>query len=304
MEATALSNLGKITDNGKKTIFTIGTSCAEVSTLAWPGTVAWGRGNETPAEFEKSFSIIHNVFESAPTVAEAVRDVSDLLYETGAFPYKVNVVSNSGDGGALAIGLRSLLHTIHRRSNIMVIVMVNEVFANTGFQYAPTSNLFADSATTPAGSLFPGNLERPIDYLSLAVTAGAGFVAQASPAFPQDFAQAVAMGLEGPHTSVIFVPSPCISGWKFEDGKTAELARLGIRCGLYPTFFKEEGKEGIVKRVEESHEKRKELLLQFLSEQRRFAHVLTDAAKANQMTLSILAWIHEHLDRLQKIAKL
>jgi len=43
----------------------------------------------------------------------------------------------AGDGGAIAIGLRAPLHTINRRSRITMIVLVNEVFANTGFQYSP-----------------------------------------------------------------------------------------------------------------------------------------------------------------------
>ena len=45
MEAIAFQNVGRVSDNGKKTVFTIGTSCAEVSTLAFPNVVAWGRGD-------------------------------------------------------------------------------------------------------------------------------------------------------------------------------------------------------------------------------------------------------------------
>ena len=64
MESVAFQNIGGVTDNGVKTIFTIGTSCAEVSTLAFPNVVAWGRGSESPDDFAKTFSILHNVFES------------------------------------------------------------------------------------------------------------------------------------------------------------------------------------------------------------------------------------------------
>jgi len=32
--------------------------------------VAWGRGDHAPDDFARSFAIIHNVFESAPTLAE------------------------------------------------------------------------------------------------------------------------------------------------------------------------------------------------------------------------------------------
>ena len=152
MEAIALNNIGRVSDNGVKTIFALGTSCAEVSTLAYPNIVAWGRGEQTSPDVRKSFGIIHNVFESAPTVAEATRDVADLLTEAGALPFPVQVLSTSGDGGALAIGLRALLHTIHRRSRVLITVLVNEVFANTGFQYSPAAMPYSESSTTPVGA--------------------------------------------------------------------------------------------------------------------------------------------------------
>ena len=112
MEAVALQNVGRVTDNGRKTVFTLGTSCAEVSTLAFPNVVAWGRDYRPPDEFAKSFSIIHNVFESAPTLAEAARDVSDLLYEHGAIRHPVQVLGAGGvigdaDDCPLATALRA-----------------------------------------------------------------------------------------------------------------------------------------------------------------------------------------------------
>ena len=182
MEAVAFQNVGRVTDNGVKTIFTIGTSCAEVSTLAFPNVVAWGRGEAPPDDYTKSFSILHNVFESAPTLAEAVRDVADTLEGCGALKAPMQVLATSGDGGALAIGLRSLLHTIHRRARVTIMVLVNEIFANTGFQYSPAAIPFADTSTTPGGRHAAGNLEPPLDYLHLAIAAGAELVAQVSPA--------------------------------------------------------------------------------------------------------------------------
>jgi len=85
MESIALQNVGRVSDNGAKTIFTLGTSCAEVSSLAFPNVVAWGRGDGSPDDYSKSFSIIHNVFESSPTLAEAARDVADILSDHGRF---------------------------------------------------------------------------------------------------------------------------------------------------------------------------------------------------------------------------
>lgn len=310
MESTIFQNVGKTTDNGKKTIYTMGTFCGEVSTLNWPNVVAWGRGDQDPSTFEKSFSIIHNVFESAPSVAEAIKDTADTLFELGAMKKEVQVVSNSGDGGALVIGLRTLLHTINRRANITIVCLINEFFANTGFQYAVTATPYSETSTTPAGDFNPGNLNDPMNYIGMCLMAGAGFVAQISPAFPKDFAEVSQMALEHPETSVIFVPSPCISGWKYEEGRTMELAKLAAQSGLFPTFIKEKGKAGAVKHVA-SDAKRAETVGQFLAAQRRFNHLIREDKDGKPVIRPghekeverIIAWTHKNVRQLQSLAK-
>lgn len=273
MESIAFQNIGKLTDNGKKTIFALGTFCGEVSTLQYPTPVAWGRGEQTPEVWTKSFGIIHHVFESAPTVAEGIRDVGDFLFEAKAIPAPIQVASLSGDGGALAIGLRSLLHTIHRGTPITIFVLVNEIFANTGFQWSPATSLGADTSTTPSSEGSPGNLMPPIDYLSLTMAAGAGFVAQVSPAFPKLFNRAIEQALVCPKTAVIFIPSPCITGWKYGDGETVLLARLACETGFFPCFLKEQGKRAELKFVDLDPAKRPPIEA-FMGRQRRFHHLI------------------------------
>lgn len=311
MESIAFQNVGRVTDNGVKTIFTIGTSCAEVSTLAFPNVVAWGRGDEPSDDFGKSFSILHNVFESAPTLAEAARDVADTLTACGALDRPVQVLAASGDGGALAIGLRSLLHTIHRRARITMIVLVNEIFANTGFQYSPATMPYADTSTTPADGT-AGNMNPPLDYLHLAIAAGAGMVAQLSPAHGKLFVKTIERSLEVEGTAVIFVPAPCISGWKFEDGQTVELALLGARCGVYPAFVWERGQGGSVKDCPKPAADRPSVV-EFLGQQRRFAH-LVQKDKQTGMAVPrpgmedhirrLEAWVQDNVERLYALAEL
>ena len=312
MESIALNNLGRVTDNGVKTIFALGTSCAEVSSLAFPNIVAWGRGDHTSPEIGKSFGIIHNVFESAPTVAEGARDVADLLREAGAIDFPVQVLSTSGDGGALAIGLRSLLHTMHRRSKVLITVLVNEVFANTGFQYSPAATPFAETSTTPVGKAAPGNLSPPLDYLHLAIAAGADLVAQVSPAHGKLFQKTVERALAVKGTAVLFVPSPCISGWKFEDGETISIALLGARAGVFPVFVWERGKGGSIKDCERDAAERP-AIEEFLGVQRRFHHLVdrdpeTGAFRARPGREAEMAklreWVQGNVERLYKLAEL
>ncbi len=311
MESIAFQNLGRVSDNGMKTIFTIGTSCAEVSTLAFPNVVAWGRGEESPDDFARSFSIIHHVFESAPTLAEAVRDVADVLTECGALERPVQVVAASGDGGAIAIGLRGLLHTIHRRARVTILVLVNEVFANTGFQYSPTAMPYADTSTTPADGI-PGNLQLPLDYIHLAIAAGAELVAQVSPAHGKLYVKTMerALGCQG--TAVVFVPAPCITGWKFEDGRTIELALLGAQCGVFPAFSWERGKGGkVLDCALEATER--PAVEKFLGAQRRFHHLVQrDTANGGFVVRPereaevqrLREWTQGNVERLYRLAEM
>jgi pyruvate ferredoxin oxidoreductase beta subunit len=305
MEAITFNTIGRATDNGKKTVFTMGTFCGEVSTLMYPNVIAWGRTNHEPYELEKSVGVIHNVFESAPTVAEGVRDVADVLVDTGAWRSEApNVVSLSGDGGALSIGLRSLLHTIHRRARITIFVNINEVFANTGFQYSPTAIPFADSSTAPHGSPV-----EPIDHIGLTVVAGAAYVAQASPAFAPFFAEVVEEALSADGTAVVFVPSPCIAGWKFEEGQTAELGKLASQTGLFPCFRKKKGQVGEIKFVPEKDKRPR--VERFLVAQRRFEHLVrmvdglpTVLSGHEAEVAAIQSYADKNVERLGRIAQL
>lgn len=308
MESIAFQNIGRATANDIKTIYTIGTSCAEVSTLAWPNVIAWGRGDRQPTRFEDSFSIIHNVFESAPTVAEGIRDTADLLHEMGALEKPVQVIANSGDGGALVIGLRSLLHTIQRQSRITIVVLVNEFFANTGFQYAVTATPYSETSTTPPGDFIPGNLNEPMNYIGLTLMAGAGFVAQVSPAFPKDFTEACDKALACPETAVLYIPSPCIAGWKFAEGRTIELARLAAETGLFPTFVKEKGKPGALKHVSLDPGRRTPVA-RFLAPQRRFGHLVREGKEGEPVVVggrdgevrAIQAWADRNVQALGRL---
>lgn len=312
MESIALQNVGRVSDNGAKTIFTIGTSCAEVSSLAFPNVVAWGRGDGSPNDYAKSFAIIHNVFESSPTLAEAARDVSDILADHGAIERPIQVIGASGDGGAFAIGLRSLLHTINRQSRITFLVLVNEIFANTGFQYSPATTPFAETSTTPVGDAQMGNPRIPLDYVHLAIAAGAGMVAQVSPAYGKLFVKTIERALECKSTAIVFVPAPCISGWKFEDGETVHLAELGAQCGAYPAFIWERGKGGSVKDCSETATERPPVE-EFLGLQRRFHHLVQKdpesgkfvARKGREADVQRLKdWTQSNVERLYRLATL
>jgi 2-oxoglutarate ferredoxin oxidoreductase subunit beta len=60
-------------------------------------------------------------------------------------------IAYTGDGGAYAIGLQSLLWAVKRNDPILVIVVNNSVYAMTGGQSAPTTLKGQKTSTSPTG---------------------------------------------------------------------------------------------------------------------------------------------------------
>ena len=79
-----------------------------------------------------------------------------------------------GDGDGLSIGSNHLFHLLRRNLNINVILINNQIYGLTKGQFSPTSQKGSITPTSPYGSL-----ERPINPVLFALSAGAGFVARA-----------------------------------------------------------------------------------------------------------------------------
>ena len=118
--------------------------------------------------------------------------------------------------------------------------------------------------------------------------------------------------LEVEGTAVIFVPAPCISGWKFEDGQTVELALLGARSGVFPAFTWERGKGGAVKDCSLEASERPDVV-DFLAMQRRFAHLVqrdkvTGEVKPKpgreQDIENLKGWVQSNVERMYSLANL
>jgi 2-oxoglutarate ferredoxin oxidoreductase subunit beta len=80
----------------------------------------------------------------------------------------------TGDGDALSIGGNHLIHILRRNVNVNILLFNNQVYGLTKGQFSPTSQKGQVTKTSPNGV----NNE-PINPLSLALAAGASFVARA-----------------------------------------------------------------------------------------------------------------------------
>lgn len=105
----------------------------------------------------------HTLHGRAPIVASGVKLANPEL----------SVWVITGDGDSLSIGGNHLMHLIRRNMNINIILINNQIYGLTKGQYSPTSPLGKVTKTTPYGSL-----DRPVNPLSLVLSAGATFVAR------------------------------------------------------------------------------------------------------------------------------
>ena len=91
-----------------------------------------------------------------------------------AFREDLSVWVVTGDGDALSIGGNHLLHCLRRNVNVKILLVNNEVYGLTKGQFSPTSHIGQVTKTSPHGVTVP-----PINPLTLALSAGASFVARA-----------------------------------------------------------------------------------------------------------------------------
>jgi 2-oxoglutarate/2-oxoacid ferredoxin oxidoreductase subunit beta len=116
----------------------------------------------------------------------------------------LKVLAFGGDGDAFAIGAGHFVHAVRRNFDICYVIMDNNIYGLTKGQTSPTSMVGFQTKTTPGGSV-----DRPLNPLMLAITAGATFVARAFSGKPKELADLIVKGIDHKGFSVIDVFSPC-----------------------------------------------------------------------------------------------
>jgi len=105
----------------------------------------------------------HSIHGRAPGIATGVKCANPEL----------DVWVITGDGDGLSIGAGQLLHAIRRNVDLKIILFNNRIYGLTKGQYSPTSEEGKKTKSTPYGSI-----DHPIYPLSVALGAGATFVAR------------------------------------------------------------------------------------------------------------------------------
>jgi 2-oxoglutarate ferredoxin oxidoreductase subunit beta len=137
---------------------------------------------------------MHTIHGRAPAVATGIKSARPDL----------SVWVITGDGDALSIGGNHFLHVLRRNVDIKYLLFNNRIYGLTKGQYSPTSELGKKTKSTPMGSI-----DYPIDPVSMALGAGATFVARTVDVDAQGFQQVLASAATHKGTAFVEIYQNC-----------------------------------------------------------------------------------------------
>jgi 2-oxoglutarate ferredoxin oxidoreductase subunit beta len=120
--------------------------------------------------------------------------------------HDLTVVGVGGDGDGYGIGSAHFLHTARRNIDIAYVVMNNETYGLTTGQASPTGLKGYKTKSTPFGVI-----ENPLNPLSVAISAGATYVARGFSGDPMHLAELIKNGITHKGFALIDVYSPCVT---------------------------------------------------------------------------------------------
>ena len=118
----------------------------------------------------------------------------------------MTVLVTGGDGDGFGIGAGHFVHTMRRNLDLTYLVMDNQIYGLTTGQTSPTSRVGMKTKSMPFG-----NVDAPVNPISLALSAGATFVARGFSADQKHLTDLIKRGIEHKGFSFIDIFSPCVT---------------------------------------------------------------------------------------------
>ena len=234
------------------------TGCMEVSSFIYPYT-AW------------TDSYIHTAFECAAATCSGVEAAYKSLKKQGKLPEDEHTkfIAFGGDGGTYDIGLQSLSGAMERGHDMTYVCYDNGAYMNTGIQRSSATPKFADTTTSPAGSVIPGKMQSRKDLTEIMEAHHLPYVAQTAAYmnFKDLYEKAEkAIYTEGP--TFLNVLTPCPRGWGYPTEDLMTINKLAVETCYWPLYEVENGKYKI------TYKPAKKLPIEvFLKPQKRFKHL-------------------------------
>ena len=234
------------------------TGCLEVSTFIYPYS-AW------------TDSFVHTAFECSAATLSGAEAAYVSLKKQGKLPNDkiTKFIAFGGDGGTYDIGLQSLSGAMERRHDMLYVCYDNGAYMNTGIQRSSATPHFADTTTSPAGSVIPGKMQPRKDLTEIMVGHHLPYVAQtlAMTNFKDLYEKAEkAIYTEGP--TFLNVMAPCPRGWGYNTEDLMTINKLAADTCYWPLYEVVDGVYHI------TYKPAKKLPIEeFLKPQKRFKHM-------------------------------
>ena len=234
------------------------TGCLEVSTFIYPYT-AWRD------------SFIHSAFENAGATVAGAEAAYKAMKRKGKLPEDghTKFIAFGGDGGTYDIGLQSLSGAMERNTDMTYVCYDNGAYMNTGTQRSSSTPHFADTTTSPAGTVIPGKMQPRKDLMQIMVAHNSPYVAQTAlfgnlkDLYEKSYK---AIYTKGP--TFVSVLSPCPRGWGYPPEELATISKLAADTCFWPLYEVVDGKYHI------TYKPAKKLPVEeFLKTQKRFKHM-------------------------------
>ncbi|MBF0144097.1 MAG: pyruvate ferredoxin oxidoreductase [Magnetococcales bacterium] len=257
------------------------TGCLEVFTTPYPET-SW------------QIPWLHSLFGNAAAVATGVAAATRVKGKP-----EIRIIAQGGDGGTTDIGFGCLSGMFERNDDVLYICYDNEGYMNTGVQRSSATPPTARTATTPAVGKEPGNVFGTGKNLPrIAMAHGIPYVATASVAALHDLEAKVTKAMSFRGARYIHIQVPCPLGWGSSPASTINVARLSVKCGLFPLFEAERGE------VTSSVPIRNPIpVIDFLRTQRRFAHLMKGGEENERKIAKLQAIADENIRRYNLVRK-
>ena len=232
------------------------TGCMEVSTFIYPYT-AW------------TDSFIHTAFECASATLSGAEAAYQSMKRQGKIDNTTKFIAFGGDGGTYDIGLQSLSGAMERGHDMVYVCYDNGAYMNTGIQRSSATPKFADTTTSPAGTVIPGKMQSRKDLAKIMAGHHIPYVAQTIGYmnFKDLYEKAEkAIYTEGP--TFLNVLAPCPRGWGYPTDMLMQINKLAVETCYWPLYEVVDGVYHI------TYKPAKKLPVEeFLKPQKRFKHM-------------------------------
>jgi pyruvate ferredoxin oxidoreductase beta subunit len=242
----------------------------EVSTFLYPYT-AW------------TDSFIHSAFENVGATISGAEAAFVSMKKQGKIDDSYKFIAFGGDGGTYDIGLQSLSGAMERGHDMVYVCYDNGAYMNTGIQRSSATPKYADTTTSPAGSVVPGKQQFRKNLTAIMVAHGIPYVAQSAgiKTFKDLHEKAEkAIYTEGP--AFLNVLAPCPRGWRYPSENLMDLNELAVETCFWPLYEVENGVYKLNYRP-----KHKKPIIEWLKAQGRFKHIVDNEAAVAEIQAEI-----------------